>query len=90
MKEYRLNKKSDTVPLNPSVLIMPWGMYRHQYLSTLPDDYLMLLEDGFSTVKFAKTSDSQQFKVQPYLMEAARAVLKNRGYVKKGSRFVKE
>ena len=46
MKEYRLNKKSDTVPLNPSVLIMPWGKYRNQYLSTLPDDYLMMLEGG--------------------------------------------
>jgi len=90
MKEYRLHKKVDTVPLNPSALIMPWGKYRHQYLSTLPDDYLMLLEDGFSTVKYGKPVDSQRFKVQPYLMEAARGILKNRGYVKKGRRWERE
>lgn len=89
MKEYRLHKKSDTVPLNPSALIMPWGKYRNQYLSTLPDDYLMMLEDGFNTVRRGKVC-SQGYKVPSYLMDCARQLLIRRGYKKKGERWEKE
>lgn len=75
------------IQLNPRMYQMPWGKYRNQTIYTLPDDYLMLLEDGFSSVKFGKPPDSQRFKVPGYLMEMARTVLKGRGYRKRGSRW---
>jgi uncharacterized protein (DUF3820 family) len=87
MRTYHLNNTVEPeIHLNPKLIRMPWGKHRNEPVYTLPDDYLMLLEDGFNTVRRGKVC-SQNYKVPAYLMDCARQVLQNRGYKKKGERW---
>ncbi len=98
MKAYHLNKpkpdhpvtESPSIPiLNARTYRMPWGRYRTQLLWTLPDQYLMDLESGFSRQKWGKPPDDQKFKVSLEIMEMAREALKARGVKKRGERWIR-
>lgn len=96
MKTYHLHndKQRPVTPQEQSInhgsLMLPWGKYKGWYLRDVPDDYLILLEDGFASLRRGKPgAEATSLKVPSYLMEAARMVLKGRGYTRRGERWTR-
>lgn len=71
-------------------MIIPYGIYKGQDITTVPDDYLLYLcERGKSTYYKSRHSLDIKFKWPIELWVAARAEASNRGYTKNGERWIR-
>lgn len=68
-------------------MILPFGKYKGQSIKQIPDDYLMILAEGFH---FPSEPGKEKFQVSLEIRIATRNELKARKYKKIGARWEKD